>query len=95
MAKLIRPSLTDVLFKKGLLTKKDVEKAKEHHRDNGDNFAETLVKMGLLTEEEVVRGLAGQLGIPYVKLTNYKLDPKVREGSSSGSGQGPTYGSYP
>jgi len=79
MAKLIRESLTDVLFKKGLLTKKDVEKAKEHHRDNGDNFAETLIKMGLLTEEEVVQGLAGQLGVPYLKLTNYKLDPKVME----------------
>ena len=79
MAKLIRPSLTDVLFKKGLLTKKDVEEAKEHHRGNGDNFAETLIKMGLLTEEEVVQGLAGQLGIPYLKLTNYKLDPKVKE----------------
>lgn len=79
MAKLTRLSLSDVLFKKGLLTEKDVKKAKEHCRSNGHNFAQTLVKMGLVTQEEVAQGLAEQRGIRYIKLANYQLDSKVIE----------------
>jgi len=79
MAKATRPTLTDVLLKKGLLGKKDAEKARENHRSNGENFTDTLVKMGLITKEEVARVLADELRIPYIDLTSYELDPKAME----------------
>jgi len=76
MAKLNKLSLGDVLLKRGSLTEKDVKKAKKHCRSNGDSFAETMVKIGLITEEEVAQALAEKCGIPYIK-NNYQLDPKV------------------
>ena len=76
MVKLNKLSLGDVLLKRGSLTEKDVKKATEHCRNNGDSFAETVVKMGLVTEEEVAQGLAEKYGIPYIR-NNYQLDPKV------------------
>ena len=79
MTKIIRPSLTDVLLKKGLLTEKDVEEARENHRNNGENSTESLVRMGSVTQEEVTEGLAEQLEIPYVEFTSHRLDPKVME----------------
>lgn len=79
MARIIRPSFTDVLLRKGLLTEKDVEEARENHRNNGENSTETLVRIGLVTHEGVTEGLAEQLEIPYVELTGHRLDPKVME----------------
>ncbi len=79
MAKATRPTLTDVLLKKGLLGEKDAEKARKNHGNNGENFTDTLVKMGLITKEEVAKALADELQIPYVDLANYELDPKVME----------------
>lgn len=84
MAKATRPTLTDVLLKKGLLGKKDAEKARENHRSNGENFTDTLVKMGLITREEVAKALADELRIPYIDLTNYELDPKAMEALPEG-----------
>lgn len=84
MAKATRPTLTDVLLKKGLLGKKDAEKARENHRSNGENFTDTLVKMGLITREQVAKALADELQIPYIDLTSYELDPKAMEALPEG-----------
>jgi type IV pilus assembly protein PilB len=79
MARISRLSLTDVLLKEGFVTEEDLKKAEQHQRDNGGLFSYVLVKLGLVTEEQIVVGLAEQLGIPHMKLTHYKLDPEVVE----------------
>ena len=79
MAKINRVSLETVLFKEKFITEKDIEKAEHYQKENGGNFSEIFVKFGLVTEEQVVMGLAKQLGIPHMKLTNYKLDPEIME----------------
>lgn len=79
MAKISRLSLTDVLLKEGFITEEDLKKAEQHQRDNGGLLSYVLVKLGLVTEEQIVVGLAEQLGIPHMKLTHYKLDPEVVE----------------
>ncbi len=79
MARISRLSLTDVLLKEGFITEEDLKKAEQHQRDNGGLLSYVLVKVGLVTEEQIVVGLAEQLGIPHMKLTHYKLDPKVVE----------------
>lgn len=79
MAKTNRVSLETVLFKEKFITEKDIEKAEHYQKANGGNFSEIFVKLGLVTEEQVVIGLAKQLGIPHMKLTNYKLDPEIME----------------
>lgn len=79
MARISRLSLTDVLLKEGFITKEDLKKAEQHQRNNGGLLSYVLVKLGLVTEEQIVVGLAEQLGIPHMKLTHYKLDPEVVE----------------
>ena len=79
MARISRLSLTDVLLKEGFITEEDLKKAEQHQRDNGGLLSYVLVKLGLVTEEQIVVGLAEQLGIPHMKITHYKLDPEVVE----------------
>lgn len=79
MARISRFSLTDVLLKEGFITEEDLKKAEQYQRDNGGLLSYILVKLGLVTEEQIVVGLAEQLGIPHMKLTHYKLDPEVVE----------------
>jgi len=79
MARINRLSLTDVLLKEGFITEEDLKKAEQHQRDNGGLLSYVLVKLGLVTEEQIVVGLAEQLGIPHMKITHYKLDPEVVE----------------
>lgn len=77
MAKIARLTLADILLKEGFIKKEDIEKAREYQRIHGGNLSESFVKLGLVKEEQVIIGLAEQLGIPYIKLSNYKLDPKI------------------
>jgi len=79
MAKTVRMSLGEVLLKEKFVTEEDLKKAKEYQKKHGGNLADVLIKLGLITEEQLVIGLAKQLGIPHVKLSNYKIDPEVME----------------
>jgi len=79
MAKTNRMSLENVLFKENFITEKDIEKAEQYQKEKGGTFSEIFIKLGAVTEEQVVMGLAKQLGIPHMKLTNYRLDPEVME----------------
>jgi len=79
MAKVNRMSLESILLKEKFLTEKDLEKAEQYQKKNGETLSQIFIKLGLITEEQVVIGLAEQLGLPHMKLTNYKLDPNVME----------------
>ncbi len=77
MAKTVRLTLGDILLKEGFIKEEDIEKAREYQRTHGGNLSESFVKLGLVKEEQVIIGLAEQLGIPYIKLNSYKLDLKI------------------
>ena len=77
MAKTVRLTLGDILLKEGFIKEEDIEKAREYQRTHGGNLSESFVKLGLVKEEQVIIGLAEQLEIPYIKLSSYKLDPKI------------------
>jgi len=79
MAKVTRMSLGEILLREKFITREDLKKAQQYQHQHGGSLADALIKMGLLGEEQLVIGLAKQLGIPHVKLGNYKLDPEVME----------------
>jgi len=79
MAKANRMSLESILLKEKFITEKDLKKAEQYQKKNGETLSQIFIKLGLVTEEQVVIGLAEHLGLPHMKLTNYKLDPKVME----------------
>ena len=67
-------SLAEVLLNESFVTKRDIDKARAYQKTHGENLADTLIGLGLVTEDQLVIGLAKQVGIPHVKLSNYKLD---------------------
>ncbi len=79
MAKLVRMSLGEVLLKENFINKEGLKKAQQYQKENGGNLPNILTKLGLVTEEQLVISLGKQVGIPHVKLDNYKLDPEVVE----------------
>jgi len=79
MARVARVNLVDVLLREKFIREKDLKKVREYQKKNGGSFADIVVKLGLVTEEQVVIGLAEQLGIPHMKLSNYQLDPEIME----------------
>jgi len=72
-----RLTLADILLKEGFIKEEDAQKAIEYQKMNGGTLSESFLKLGLVKEDQVVIGLAEQLGIPHVKLNNYKLDPEI------------------
>ncbi len=72
-----RVELADVLLRQGLINQQDLKKAQEYQEEKGGTLSEVLVRLKFVKEEQVVIGLAEQLGIPHMKLSHYILDPKV------------------
>lgn len=72
-----RVELADVLLRQGLINEQDLKKAQEYQGEKGGTLSEVLVRLKFVKEEQVVIGLAEQLGIPHMKLSHYILDPKV------------------
>lgn len=71
--------LGEMLIEKGLITQKELEIGLKEHQKSGEFLGVTLLKLGLLTEDELYPVLSKQLDIPYVKIKEQKIDPKLIE----------------
>uniref|UniRef100_A0A7V3YKG2 protein-secreting ATPase n=1 Tax=Candidatus Caldatribacterium californiense TaxID=1454726 RepID=A0A7V3YKG2_9BACT len=69
--------LGEILLAKYRITPEQLEKALEEQKKTGGKLGEILQKMGLVESKEVYEALAEQLGIPYVDLDSYVIDPRV------------------
>ncbi|HEV2150098.1 MAG TPA: type IV-A pilus assembly ATPase PilB [Longimicrobiaceae bacterium] len=67
----------DQLVHDGIVTREQLTKALEDARQNGNRVGFSLVKLGFVGEQDMVRALARQLRVPAVDLDRVKLDPKV------------------
>ena len=65
------------LIHEGLVSREQLSKALEDARANGTRVGFSLVKLGFLGEQDLVRALARQHRIPAVDLERVKLDPKI------------------
>ena len=75
MAKEKYLKLGELLIKEGLISQADLEKAISAQRQGGGRLGEIIVKLGITKEEEIVRVLGKQLGIPYFTLGTGMLKP--------------------
>ena len=78
------PSLRDttnrvgeVLLKKGLLTDAQLKEAIEKQRLNGRMLGDVLIELGFVTENQITETLSEQLGIPFIDVSTYQIDPKI------------------
>jgi type IV pilus assembly protein PilB len=65
------------LIHEGLVSREQLSKALDDARSNSTRVGFSLVKLGFMTEQDLVRALARQHRIPAVDLERVKLDPKI------------------
>src|SRR3990167_680120 len=70
-------TLGAVLQEMGLVSEAQLNRALAEQKKTGDLLGKTLVKLGFITEDELVKSLSKQLGIPLVKISDHVLDTKV------------------
>ena len=74
-----RTRLGDALVARGHLTAEDLAAALAAQRDSGGTrlLGEVLLESGLCSEDQVLEGLADELGIPFLRLDGRSFDPKA------------------
>jgi type IV pilus assembly protein PilB len=67
--------LGQILLEQGLLTDEQLDRALEEHRNTPKSLGRTLIDLGFIHERDLVRALAEQVGLEFVDLTDYHIDP--------------------
>ncbi len=75
--KIARRRLGDILIEQGLVTEDQLRECINQHRQTGQNLASILVANEYLGEEDLVVTLSEQLGIPHMRVANYKIPKEV------------------
>src|SRR3990167_7831669 len=69
--------LESFMIDSGLVSEKDIKSAREEAKEEGSTIGKSLVKKGILSEDDLRKMQAYLLGIPFVDLKNQKLDFSV------------------
>lgn len=69
--------LGDLLVDKGLITGEQLQLALQEQKKLGRKLGSTLVELGMIDEDSILKLLSGQLSIPLVDLTNFNYDEEV------------------
>jgi type II secretion system protein E len=69
--------LGEMLLEKKIITKDQLEKALEEHKKTGEFLGQVLIRMGFISETDLMKILSQQMGIPYVNLKEVKIDSSV------------------
>ena len=67
-------SLGAILFGSQIISENDITAALTEQQASGCRFGEALVKLGIVTQEDIDWALANQLNIPYVRLKKELID---------------------
>src|SRR5215467_360061 len=67
--------LGETLLKDNLITPQQLKDALDYQRIHGGRLASTLVKLGMLSDEEVTAVLSRQYGVSSVNLDLFEVDP--------------------
>jgi len=67
--------LGQILIEQGLITSTQLEKALEEHRKTPKSLGRVLIDLGMIKESDLVRALAEQVGLEFVDLNDYQIDP--------------------
>jgi type IV pilus assembly protein PilB len=69
--------LGELLVKGKLITSEQLQEALEYQRVNGGRLGSSLVKLGVMNEEEITTVLSRQYGIPSINLAYFEVDSSV------------------
>jgi len=69
--------LGELLLREKRVTPTQLQDALNHQRSNGGRLGSSLVKLGILTEEDITSVLSRQYGVPAINLREFDLDGSV------------------
>ncbi len=75
--KVAKRRLPDILLEQNLVTEAQLKECLSVQRSTGNSLPQILVERGYLSEEDLVITLSEQLGIPHIRVANYKVLKEV------------------
>ena len=72
-----KKQLGQLLLESGLIRREQLEKALGELKNTGQRLGSALIKLGFAEEEEVLKVLAKQLDISYLKLSDIEIDRQI------------------
>ena len=69
--------IEDILQDKGLVTVEQLTVARSAPKQPGEHLGQTLVRLGMLSEEKLLRALGNSLGLAYIDLSQMTIDQSV------------------
>jgi len=72
-----RTPIGTLMVRKGLLTEVQLREALDRQREAGGKLGETCVRLGFLTEDQMLDVVEGQIGVPRVRLGGYLVEPEA------------------
>ena len=76
-AKNRRKQIMEGVLKNGLIPREQMEEALKESEETGRDLGEIIVEKGLLSAQQLGEILEKELGVPYISLTGYKIDPEI------------------
>ncbi len=67
----------EILISEGLIDKEQLEQALEVQRETGESLGSVLVRMGAISDNEVVRTLCIQYQLPFIRPTAYDIENEM------------------
>jgi type IV pilus assembly protein PilB len=71
--------LGEILIEDGRLTRESLEEALNHQKKEGGLIGQILIRLGYVSEEDVVAAVGKQLKIPYLPLANYSVNMEIMQ----------------
>jgi type IV pilus assembly protein PilB len=69
--------LGEILLKDSLISPDQLKQALEYQKKNGGRLGTCLVKLGLVSDDDITAVLSRQYGVPSINLKFYEIDPTV------------------
>src|ERR1700721_2849928 len=69
--------LGEILLKDSLITADQLRQALDHQKKTGGRLGTCLVKLGLVSDDDITAVLSRQYGVPSINLKYYEVDPVV------------------
>ena len=73
-----RPLLGEILVKAGVIKPEHLDDGLKYQKETGLKIGECLVRLGYARQEDVVRGLARQAGLPFVDVRKGVIPREIR-----------------
>src|SRR5215213_10168755 len=67
----------DLLLKEKRITPEQLQEVLTYQKTNGGKLGVNLVKLGMVTDEEITALLSKQYGVPSINLAQFEIDPSV------------------